>query len=463
MYSILADGKLLWRIDIEGSELFNPVLETELNTAGSLRFDMPEYHPFYSKLQKLKTTIDVCYGGEIEWRGRVMADDGIDFYNNKSVYCEGALSFFNDSVVRPYEWHGGVSDYFTFLVEQHNNQVESNRRFKVGKCTVTDPNNYIYRANSTYPSTWDEINDKLLGTLGGYLMITFDEHNEMELNYLAESGAVSDQVITFGDNLEDITQYIDATDVYTVIVPLGATYEEEVVVEGGSSSGSSSDGSSDGSSGGDSSGGGSATSQLTKEDVVNALGYTPPEQDTTYSAGSNITLNGTTFSLTSQNVVGALGYTPPTTNTTYSAGSNLTQSGTVFSLTKNNVINALGYTPASSVYADVAFDEWVDNSTAFSQGNIRAVKLGDSSHALCVVGTTSGGVKFSTALGTGFNQVSSLPSGFRPPLNWTGTAVYGSEVVGVIVWADGSVGFWLTQSHNANDTLHFNLVFPVYE
>ena len=37
--------------------------------------------------------------------------------------------------------------------------------------------------------------------------------------------------------------------------------------------------------------------------------------DTTYSAGSNITLTGTVFSLTKANVTGALGYTPPTADT----------------------------------------------------------------------------------------------------------------------------------------------------
>lgn len=39
------------------------------------------------------------------------------------------------------------------------------------------------------------------------------------------------------------------------------------------------------------------------------------DANTTYSAGSNISLSGTTFSLTKANVTGALGYTPPTTNT----------------------------------------------------------------------------------------------------------------------------------------------------
>jgi len=39
------------------------------------------------------------------------------------------------------------------------------------------------------------------------------------------------------------------------------------------------------------------------------------DNNTTYSAGSNITLTGTTFSLTKANVTGALGYTPPTADT----------------------------------------------------------------------------------------------------------------------------------------------------
>ena len=51
--------------------------------------------------------------------------------------------------------------------------------------------------------------------------------------------------------------------------------------------------------------------------------------------GSNITVSSGTISLTKANVTAALGYTPPTrdTNTTYSAGTGLTLSGTQFKLT----------------------------------------------------------------------------------------------------------------------------------
>lgn len=62
--------------------------------------------------------------------------------------------------------------------------------------------------------------------------------------------------------------------------------------------------------------------------------------------GSNITVNSGTISLTKSNVTSALGYTPPTsdTNTTYSAGSGLSLSGTSFSL-------KTGYTTSGKNYA----------------------------------------------------------------------------------------------------------------
>lgn len=47
--------------------------------------------------------------------------------------------------------------------------------------------------------------------------------------------------------------------------------------------------------------------------------------------GSNITNSSGTISLTKDNVISALGYTPPTTNTTYSAGTGISLSGTTFS------------------------------------------------------------------------------------------------------------------------------------
>ena len=85
----------------------------------------------------------------------------------------------------------------------------------------------------------------------------------------------------------------------------------------------------------------------------------PPDNNTTYSAGSNITLSGTTFSLTKANVTGALGYTPPTTNTTYSAGTGMGLSGTSFYLPIPRVAESCNALPGA---ASLRFREYTAGS-----------------------------------------------------------------------------------------------------
>ena len=122
---------------------------------------------------------------------------------------------------------------------------------------------------------------------------------------------------------------------------------------------------------------------------------TTQDTNTTYSAatnsalglvktGANITNSSGTISLTKDNVVAALGYTPPMTdtNTTYSAatssnlglvktGANITNSSGTISLTKDNVTAALGYTPptadTNTTYAAMSADELTTGTATTSR------------------------------------------------------------------------------------------------
>ena len=228
MYTIYADGKLVYapnlaNIEDGGYAVVDPVVTSELNDAGSCQFKIPNINPMYDGIQRLKSVIKVYNGSERVFRGRIL-DDESDFWNRKEIYAEGALAFFNDSIVRPYTFTGSVSDYFSFLVNQHNEQVDAAKQFRVGRCTVTDGNNYIVRSNNDYPNTWQEIKDKLIELLGGYIMTRYEIENGEEveyIDYLAESGGVSGQQIVFAENILDLTRHVDATDVCTVIIPLG--------------------------------------------------------------------------------------------------------------------------------------------------------------------------------------------------------------------------------------------------
>jgi hypothetical protein len=151
-------------------------------------------------------------------------DSETDFYNRQKVTAQGELTFLNDSLLRPYDYTGTVSGYFTMLINQHNAQVDSEKQFRVGNVTVTDANDYIVRSNSEASKTWPEMKSKLLDLLGGYIVPRYEVENGVEveyLDYLSDSGGHNSQPIVFAENLLDLEQYIDASEVCTVLVPYG--------------------------------------------------------------------------------------------------------------------------------------------------------------------------------------------------------------------------------------------------
>lgn len=226
MYTIYSDSQLLYSPDMAYSDyaLLYPKVEMEVNKAGSVTFTMPPTNPTYDVIRKLSSIITVFDGGEEIFRGRVLHDEK-DFIKQKNVYCEGEMSFFLDSIVRPYTWNGSVRGLVEKYVNDHNAQVEEAKRFKVGNVTVTDPNDYIVRESSQYPDTLSEMNEKLINLMGGYLFIR-KESDGRYIDYLKEPPRTNTQTIEFGSNLLDITEYISADEVFTVLIPLGAEQED---------------------------------------------------------------------------------------------------------------------------------------------------------------------------------------------------------------------------------------------
>lgn len=226
MYTIYADGNALYSPHLvsEGYGVFSPKLTLEVNKAGSLTFVLPPNNVMYDKIQKLKTIITVLQDKEEIFRGRILHEEK-DFYNRKKVYCEGELSFLLDSVVRPYTFKGDISALFRRFISNHNEQVEGTKQFTVGSITVTDTNNYINRENSDYSNTLDEIKSKLIDTHRGYIRPRL-QNGIRYIDLVEEYGKVSSQVIEFGVNMLDITEYITAKDVFTILIPLGAEQKD---------------------------------------------------------------------------------------------------------------------------------------------------------------------------------------------------------------------------------------------
>lgn len=227
MYSIYADGACIYSdvFALESMKVLNPKLTMEDNAAGSLVMTLPPQNVGYSTIDRLTTDISVQKDGVELWSGRVLQENK-DFYNNRVLYCEGELAFFNDSTQPPGE-HAGLSvrAYMERLINVHNSKVPANRQFRLGAVTVVDTNYPTYYTN--YEKTIAIFNS-LVEAYGGHLRVR-RVNGVRYLDYLKDYPDTCSQVIQFGTNLIDFTRKWDSTEFATVIVPLGNRLDDSPI------------------------------------------------------------------------------------------------------------------------------------------------------------------------------------------------------------------------------------------
>ncbi len=226
MYKCYLDGELLYHPNMTYElPLARARLKMEVNKTGTFVFTIYKNNAKYGSIKKMKSMVKVYDDNDRLFRGRVLnAKRGM--YNELQVTCEGELAFFLDSVVRPYQFEGTVEEYFRFFVNTHNFQVDEEKQFKIGICTVTDPNDYIVRANSNCTKTLNEMKEKLVGLLGGYLW-TREEEDGVYIDYLKDFDKLNQQPVKFGENLLDFEEVIKGSDIATAIIPYGAKLKDE--------------------------------------------------------------------------------------------------------------------------------------------------------------------------------------------------------------------------------------------
>lgn len=229
MYKVLVDGSLFCDSRLDDLAIINPVVKNKINTAGSFEFSITKEHPNYDMIQKRISLVEVYVDDDSEpvFEGVCVTED-IDFYGQKKLFCEGALSFLNDSIQRQAHYQGYTSRQLleTYL-NVHNSQVETYKQFVVGEVTAEDPNNSI-TCFTNFNSTMQEVKEDLVDDLGGYLRI---RHNDgiRVLDYIAESPRTSEQTIELGKNLLDYSSNLDSTQICTVLIPLGASTGQQAV------------------------------------------------------------------------------------------------------------------------------------------------------------------------------------------------------------------------------------------
>lgn len=224
----------MYRIEYNGHTIlddqlldFFPVVSAkyskETNSAGSLNLQIPEAHPHIDKINQMQLKFKVFKNDKLIFKGQAVKILP-DFLNTKTVVVDEKLSVLADSIYRPFDFQGSPTLLFTNLIENHNSQVDIDRRFKVGNVTVKDNNDYIHRSSEEYNTTLSLI-QKLRNGLGGYIDIRYEADGDY-IDWLEDYPYTNLQKIEFARNLLNLTQELSAEETYSACIPLGKKDDE---------------------------------------------------------------------------------------------------------------------------------------------------------------------------------------------------------------------------------------------
>ena len=224
MLQLYADGAVAYDSRLEEYALLGLKTTTGLNKGGTAEIVMPPGHPAYNLFTSYRTIVELYESGALRFRGRALypADD---FYNIRTIMCEGERCFLRDGIMRPYLYQDTPAAIFADALAKYNAYVDPFKRFTLGKITVTDPNDYV-RLESDSAQTFAEFFDKLVERCGGYIVFSSDEQGNRLINWLAEIDTQSGQAIEFGENLLEFARSGESAELATALLPYGAQLED---------------------------------------------------------------------------------------------------------------------------------------------------------------------------------------------------------------------------------------------
>ena len=203
--------------------LIEPTLEMELDYSGSFMFGMHNFHPHFSKMQVLKTIVEVAFNDEVVWQGRILSTHD-DFINFRKFKCEGILAALNDTIQPQREMHDiSVRDFINTIIQYHNSN--SHWKFNIGR---VDSDKKLYRFTN-HENTMECFRNKLLNRKVGHLMVDYSVSGPPTIKFVNRGNERPDQFIMFGENLLDCAKEIDGSEFFTQIIPLGSNLENPTI------------------------------------------------------------------------------------------------------------------------------------------------------------------------------------------------------------------------------------------
>lgn len=207
----------------------------EKNAISSMTFEIYPNNPVYETIQEYSTKIEVynTAKGRYEFKGRVlqvspsMDEDGSVY---KSVVCESGLGYLNDSV-QPYtpetyyegdQNRNGLQEFIDLLLENHNSQVEENKRIYRGVVDITayETTEGIYKGLN-YETTWECIKSKLIDVYGGEIQLR-ETNGVRYLDYKNSIGTTRATMIELSKNMVRASLSPNSSGIITRLIPLGS-------------------------------------------------------------------------------------------------------------------------------------------------------------------------------------------------------------------------------------------------
>lgn len=221
------NGLIVWDSNSLNSKytVTEPILTEEVDAAGSLEFTMPYNHPCINDLSYFKPYIYLHRDESEIWRGRV-TENKLDMHKSRYIYAEGDLAFLNDSQVRKSSFKNAtVKEFFEYLIDSHNRQVEKSKRFIVGNISPDIAEEEIDAEVSDNTATLEVIKNVFIDGEGYHIRTRYAKRNGY-VDLLKDGyGVECNQSIEFGVNLLDLAVDETTENLYTCLIPLGKTLE----------------------------------------------------------------------------------------------------------------------------------------------------------------------------------------------------------------------------------------------
>jgi hypothetical protein len=224
-------GKTIHTDRFGKNRLTNTKVAKTINAAASFQFDILPGNPGYNLLKEKISRIEVLNekNRKLVFKGRVLSiqptfsNDGTLY---KEVICESQMAFLNDSIQSFKKVQMKPADFFKYLINTHNSQVDVSRQFKVGQVNVTNSTDYLYCYIEDGLTTFAEITADLLSNnnLGGELWIR-NEPDGTYIDWIKDPIMKGQQQILLNKNMLSLYSKPDFSGMTTVLYPFGATIE----------------------------------------------------------------------------------------------------------------------------------------------------------------------------------------------------------------------------------------------